>query len=104
MHCYSNNTTIKHLWQYQYRLQEFNTTLYGSNTFYTFLGFTVKRNIDFNIAGKFVSFYYGVVGDKRIDSCIRSVTYSVILNNNQVIKELTRNDKTQFESNLGGLR
>ena len=102
--CYSNSATKKHLWQSQKRLQEFTNALDGSNPLYTALGFSVKRNVGFNRAGKFVYFSYGVVAVNRFDGSIRNVTNSVTLNNNIIINELKRNYKDRLESALGGLR
>ncbi|EOB3230192.1 hypothetical protein ACJY7S_000940 [Campylobacter upsaliensis] len=102
--CYSNSATKKHLWQSQKRLQEFTNALDGSNPLYTALGFSVKRNVGFNRAGKFVYFSYGVVAVNRFDGSIRNVTNSVTLNNNVIINELKRNYKDRLESALGGLR
>ncbi|EPI3058555.1 hypothetical protein ACS5M8_000854 [Campylobacter upsaliensis] len=86
--CYSNSATKKHLWQSQKRLQEFTNALDGSNPLYTALGFSVKRNVGFNRAGKFVYFSYGVVAVNRFDGSIRNVTNSATLNNNVIINEL----------------
>ena len=94
----------KHLWQSQKRLQEFTNALDGSNPLYTALGFSVKRNVGFNRAGKFVYFSYGVVAVNRFDGSIRNVTNSATLNNNIIINELKRNYKDRLESALGGLR
>ncbi|EOD7259035.1 hypothetical protein ACJ5E6_001798 [Campylobacter coli] len=102
--CYSNSATKKHLWQSQKRLQEFTNALDGSNPLYTALGFSVKRNVGFNRAGKFVYFSYGVVAVNRFDGSIRNVTNSATLNNNVIINELKRNYKDRLESALGGLR
>ncbi|MCR2062974.1 hypothetical protein [Campylobacter helveticus] len=102
--CYSNSATKKHLWQSQKRLQEFTNALDGSNPLYTALGFSVKRNVGFNRAGKFVYFSYGVVAVNRFDGNIRNVTNSATLNNNIIINELKRNYKDRLESALGGLR
>ncbi|EPS9495996.1 hypothetical protein ACVM5X_000567 [Campylobacter upsaliensis] len=102
--CYSNSATKKHLWQSQKRLQEFTNALDGSNPLYTALGFSVKRNVGFNRAGKFVYFSYGVVAVNRFDGSIRNVTNSATLNNNIIINELKRNYKDRLESALGGLR
>ncbi len=102
--CYSNSATKKHLWQSQKRLQEFTNALDGSNHLYTALGFSVKRNVGFNRAGKFVYFSYGVVAVNRFDGSIRNVTNSATLNNNIIINELKRNYKDRLESALGGLR
>ncbi|QNF78560.1 hypothetical protein CVULP_1577 [Campylobacter vulpis] len=102
--CYSNSATKKHLWQSQKRLQEFTQALDGSNPLYTALGFSVKRNIGFNRAGKFVYFSYGVVAVNRFDGSIRNVTNSATLNNNVIINELKRNYKDRLENALGGLR
>ncbi|BEK32640.1 hypothetical protein RLQ69_001244 [Campylobacter jejuni] len=102
--CYSNSATKKHLWQSQKRLQEFTQALDGSNPLYTALGFSVKRNIGFNRAGKFVYFSYGVVAVNRFDGSIRNVTNSATLNNNVIINELKRNYKDRLENDLGGLR
>ncbi|WP_255298193.1 hypothetical protein [Campylobacter helveticus] len=102
--CYSNSATKKHLWQSQKRLQEFTNALDGSNPLYTALGFSVKRNVGFNRAGKFVYFSYGVVAVNRFDGSIRNVTNSATLNNNAIINELERNYKDRLESALGGLR
>lgn len=86
------------------RLQEFTNALDGSNPLYTALGFSVKRNVGFNRAGKFVYFSYGVVAVNRFDGSIRNVTNSATLNNNIIINELKRNYKDRLESALGGLR
>ncbi|CAM3365139.1 hypothetical protein CAUP111243_00840 [Campylobacter upsaliensis] len=102
--CYSNSATKKHLWQSQKRLQEFTNALDGSNPLYTALGFSVKRNVGFNRAGKFVYFSYGVVAVNRFDGSIRNVTNSATLNNNIIINELKRNYKDRLENALGGLR
>ena len=102
--CYSNSATKKHLWQSQKRLQEFTQALDGSNPLYTALGFSVKRNIGFNRAGKFVYFSYGVVAVNRFDGSIRNVTNSATLKNNVIINELKRNYKDRLENDLGGLR
>ncbi|WP_265604601.1 hypothetical protein [Campylobacter jejuni] len=78
-------------------------TVTGDNTFSnTFLGYTVKRNIAISSSGKpYVLFNYGVALLDR-QTGLHRVNSSEILNNNQVIKELTMKYKTQFESNLGG--
>ncbi|MDL0109464.1 hypothetical protein NYG92_01615 [Campylobacter felis] len=102
--CYSNSATKKHLWQSQKRLQEFTNALDGSNPLYTALGFSVKRNVGFNRAGKFVYFSYGAVAVNHFDGSIRNVTNSATLNNNIIINELKRNYKDRLESALGGLR
>ncbi|HEC1577038.1 TPA: hypothetical protein R1X68_000953 [Campylobacter upsaliensis] len=61
------------------------------------LGYTVKRNVSYSKNGSFVYFTYGVA---MVD---KNGVHRVI-NNNLVIKELSRAYKEDFERRLGGLR
>ncbi|HEC1549063.1 TPA: hypothetical protein R1X55_000458 [Campylobacter upsaliensis] len=66
------------------------------------LGYTVKRNVSYSKNGSFVYFTYGVaMVDKN---GVHRVNMSSALNNNLVIKELSRAYKEDFERRLGGLR
>ncbi|EKY3406324.1 hypothetical protein QHE50_000022 [Campylobacter coli] len=100
--CYSNSATKKHLWQSQKRLQEFTNALDGSNPLYTALGFSVKRNVGFNRAGKFVYFSYGVAVINEQSGSWYRVKSSPVLNNYRVVKEISSNYKDFLERYLGG--
>ncbi|EFO9299616.1 hypothetical protein HL742_000723 [Campylobacter upsaliensis] len=66
------------------------------------VGYTVKRNIGYSKNGSFVYFTYGVaMVDKN---GVHRVNMNSALNNNLVIKELSRAYKEDFERRLGGLR
>ncbi|ENH9466588.1 hypothetical protein ABW253_001584 [Campylobacter upsaliensis] len=66
------------------------------------VGYTVKRNVSYSKNGSFVYFTYGVaMVDKN---GVHRVNMSSALNNNLVIKELSRAYKEDFERRLGGLR
>ncbi|EPE6710968.1 hypothetical protein [Campylobacter jejuni] len=66
------------------------------------VGYTVKRNIGYSKNGSFVYFTYGVaMVDKN---GVHKVNMNSALNNNLVIKELSRAYKEDFERRLGGLR
>ncbi|EAJ7389865.1 hypothetical protein A0Y70_05135 [Campylobacter upsaliensis] len=66
------------------------------------LGYTVKRNVSYSKNGSFVYFTYGVaMVDKN---GVHRVNMNSALNNNLVIKELSRAYKEDFERRLGGLR
>ncbi|EAJ1956636.1 hypothetical protein FFT86_03980 [Campylobacter upsaliensis] len=66
------------------------------------VGYTVKRNIGYSKNGSFVYFTYGVaMVDKN---GVHRVNMNSALNNNLVIKELSRAYEEDFERRLGGLR
>ncbi|EAK4449591.1 hypothetical protein CYI58_08315 [Campylobacter upsaliensis] len=66
------------------------------------VGYTVKRNIGYSKNGSFVYFTYGVAMVDK--SGVHRVNMNSALNNNLVIKELSRAYKEDFERRLGGLR
>ncbi|CAG9471077.1 hypothetical protein CU197059_001559 [Campylobacter upsaliensis] len=66
------------------------------------VGYTVKRNIGYSKNGSFVYFTYGVaMVDKN---GVHRINMNSALNNNLVIKELSRAYEEDFERRLGGLR
>ena len=68
------------------------------------IGYVVTRNISINRGQQYTSFTYKVVSyDDRLRT-FHNLTTSNLLSNNQIIKTLSANFKTQFESQLGGLQ
>ena len=67
-------------------------------------GYSVTRNISINRGQQYTYFTYKVVSyDDRLRT-FHNLTTSNLLSNNQIIKALSANFKTQFESQLGGLQ
>ncbi|MCI7237725.1 hypothetical protein [Campylobacter sp.] len=67
------------------------------------IGYVVTRNISINRGQQYTYFTYKVVSyDDRLRT-FHNLTTSNLLSNNQIIKTLSANFKTQFESQLGGL-
>ena len=68
------------------------------------IGYVVTRNISINRGQQYTYFTYKVVSyDDRLRT-FHNLTTSNLLSNNQIIKALSANFKTQFESQLGGLQ
>ena len=68
------------------------------------IGYVVTRNISINRGQQYTYFTYKVVSyDDRLRT-FHNLTTSNLLSNNQIIKTLSANFKTQFESQLGGLQ
>ena len=68
------------------------------------IGYVVTRNIGINRGQQYTYFTYKVVSyDDRLRT-FHNLTTSNLLSNNQIIKTLSANFKTQFESQLGGLQ
>ena len=65
------------------------------------IGYVVTRNISINRGQQYTYFTYKVVSDRL--RTFHNLTTSNLLSNNQIIKTLSANFKTQFESQLGGL-
>ena len=65
-------------------------------------GYVVTRNISINRGQKYTYFTYKVVSDRL--RTFHNLTTNNLLSNNQIIKTLSANFKTQFESQLGGLQ
>ena len=66
------------------------------------IGYVVTRNIGINRGQQYTYFTYKVVSDRL--RTFHNLTTSNLLSNNQIIKTLSANFKTQFESQLGGLQ
>ena len=66
------------------------------------IGYVVTRNISINRGQQYTYFTYKVVSDRL--RTFHNLTTSNLLSNNQIIKTLSANFKTQFESQLGGLQ
>ncbi|MCI7015391.1 MAG: hypothetical protein MR878_08495 [Campylobacter sp.] len=66
------------------------------------IGYVVTRNISINRGQQYTYFTYKVVSDRL--RTFHNLTTSNLLSNNQIIKTLNANFKTQFESQLGGLQ
>ena len=68
------------------------------------IGYVVTRNISINRGQQYTYYTYKVVSyDDRLRT-FHNLTTSNLLSNNQIIKTLSANFKTQFESQLGGLQ
>lgn len=68
------------------------------------IGYVVTRNISINRGQQYTYFTYKVVSyDDRLRT-FHNLTTSNLLSNNQIIKTLSANFKTQFESQLGGFQ
>ena len=68
------------------------------------IGYVVTRNICINRGQQYTYYTYKVVSyDDRLRT-FHNLTTSNLLSNNQIIKTLSANFKTQFESQLGGLQ
>ena len=68
------------------------------------IGYVVTRNISINRGQQYTYFTYKVVSyDDRLRT-FHNLTTSNLLSNNLIIKALSANFKTQFESQLGGLQ
>ena len=68
------------------------------------IGYVVTRNISINRGQQYTYFTYKVVSyDDRLRT-FHNLSTSNLLSNNQIIKTLSANFKTQFESQLGGLQ
>ena len=68
------------------------------------IGYVVTRNIGINRGQQYTYFTYKVVSyDDRLRT-FHNLTTNNLLSNNQIIKALSANFKSQFESQLGGLQ
>ncbi|HEB9308527.1 TPA: hypothetical protein RZK30_001262 [Campylobacter coli] len=97
--CMVNN---KHTYANQKRLWE-TMSIVGDDPYHYYLGYTVKRNIGVsNLGQRFVYFSYGVaVINEQLGSWYR-VNSSAVLNNYQVIKEISSKYKNDMEMALSG--
>lgn len=68
------------------------------------IGYVVTRNIGINRGQQYTYFTYKVVSYDEKLRTFHNLTTSNLLNNNQIIKTLSANFKSQFESQLGGLQ
>ena len=68
------------------------------------IGYVVTRNIGINRGQQYTYFTYKVVSDDDRLRTFHNLTTNNLLSNNQIIKALSANFKSQFESQLGGLQ
>ncbi|RAZ46562.1 hypothetical protein [Campylobacter hyointestinalis] len=68
------------------------------------IGYVVTRNTSINRSQQYTYFTYKVVSYDEKLRTFHNLTTSNLLNNNQIIKTLSANFKSQFESQLGGLQ
>ncbi|RAZ49973.1 hypothetical protein [Campylobacter hyointestinalis] len=68
------------------------------------IGYVVTRNTSINRGQQYTYFTYKVVSYDEKLRTFHNLTTSNLLNNNQIIKTLSANFKSQFENQLGGLQ
>lgn len=87
-------------WQSQRRLRELERIVEDVST--RFLAYTVKRNVARGRYNPYVYFTYGMGIFNGQTRQFHRLGSSAILNNNTMIKELSKAYKTDMESALGG--
>ncbi|TQR53015.1 hypothetical protein [Campylobacter troglodytis] len=93
--CYMFKNTQTPYWQNQKRLQEYMQVV-GDPVLYS-LAYTVKKNIAYSRNGRFLYFNYGVAIYDNTKGHTYNITSSALLNNNTIVKELSKAHKGEME-------